>query len=149
MHVRGKIYHHSKFEFHNGEVGKKYVILLNTPTKKQPYLVVKTTSQKKDKPSTPCCIEARGLFFIPGGKTFFPEDTWVQLYDLYPLTPNSVSKSKEVQIVGDLDENLIAEIVDCLFRTREADILDEHKTLLRPPIRQALQKLKDMFPKKH
>jgi hypothetical protein len=45
--------------FHNGFTGKKYLILLNTPGKKEPYLFVKTTSQKKDKPSTTGCTKER------------------------------------------------------------------------------------------
>jgi hypothetical protein len=47
LHARGTIFHHSQLVFHNGFVGKKYLILLNTPAKKEPYLFVKTTSQQK------------------------------------------------------------------------------------------------------
>jgi len=49
LQIRGAIYHHSKLLFHNGFTGKKYLILLNTPREKEPYLFVKTTSQKKEK----------------------------------------------------------------------------------------------------
>ena len=82
MQTRGTIYHHRQMVFHNGFTGKKYLILLNTPGKKEPYLFVKTTSQKKDKPSTTGCIKERSLFFIPAGRIFFPKDTWIQLYEL-------------------------------------------------------------------
>jgi len=75
LQARGAIYHHRQLVFHNGSTGKKYLILLNTAGKKEPYLFVKTTSQKKDKPSTIGCIKERSLFFIPAGKTFFPKDT--------------------------------------------------------------------------
>jgi hypothetical protein len=46
LQTRGAIYHHNKLVFHNGFTGKKYLILLNTPVKNEPYLFVKTTSQK-------------------------------------------------------------------------------------------------------
>ena len=82
MQARGAIYHHRQLVFHNGFTGKKYLILLNTPGKKEPYLFVKTTSQKKDKPSTTGCIKERSLFIIPAGRIFFPKDTWIQLYEL-------------------------------------------------------------------
>jgi hypothetical protein len=71
IHARGTIFHHSQLVFHDGFIGKKYMVLLNTPTKNEPYLFVQTTSQQKDKPSVAGCIKVRSLFFIPGGKTFF------------------------------------------------------------------------------
>jgi len=58
LQTRGTIYHHRKLVFHNGFIGKKYLILLNTPGKNEPYLFVKTTSQKKDKPQLP--VRSRG-----------------------------------------------------------------------------------------
>jgi hypothetical protein len=77
LQIRGAIYHHSNLLFHNGFTGKKYLILLNTPRGKEPYLFVKSTSQKKEKPSTPNCIKDRSLYFIPAGKRFFKKDTWI------------------------------------------------------------------------
>lgn len=67
MHARGTIFHHSQLVFHNGFTGKKYLVLLNTPSKTEPYIFVKTTSQQKDKPTMLGCIEERSLFFIPAG----------------------------------------------------------------------------------
>ena len=83
MQARGAIYHHSQMVFHNGFVGKKYLVLLNIPGKNEPYLLLKATSQKKNKPSIPGCIVEHNVFFIPAGKTFFKLDTWVQLHERY------------------------------------------------------------------
>jgi hypothetical protein len=107
LQTRGAIYHHSKLTFHNGFTGKKYLILLNTPGKNEPYLFVKTTSQKKDKPSTPGCIKKRSLFFIPAGKTFFKKDTWVQLYEIYQIPPKEIDTNKEITVEGSLDSKMI------------------------------------------
>ena len=103
MQARGAIYHHRQLVFHNGVTGKKYLILLNTPGKNEPYLFVKTTSQKKDKPSTAGCIKKRSLFFIPAGKTFFYKDTWVQLYDIYEFAPKVIDTNKDITVEGNLD----------------------------------------------
>jgi hypothetical protein len=65
LQSRGTIYHHIKLVFHNGFIGKKYLILINTPSKNEPYLFLKITSQKKDKPTTSGCIKKHSLFFIP------------------------------------------------------------------------------------
>lgn len=87
MNPRGTIYHHKEMIFHNGFTGKKYLVLLNTPSNNEPYIFVKTTSQQKNKPTSSGCIKKRSLFFIPGGKTFFPKNTWVQLYEIYTIRP--------------------------------------------------------------
>lgn len=147
MQTRGAIYHHSGLTFFNGVIGKKYLILLNTPAKNEPYLFVKTTSQKKDRLSTPGCIKEKSLFFIPAGKTFFWQDTWVQLYDIYEFTPHEIDNNKEVTIEGSFDVRIIDDIVKCLFVSERDNISGIHKRLLRPPLRDFLQKLKDKFNK--
>lgn len=147
MQTRGTIYHHRELVFHNGFVGKKYLILLNTPDKKEPYLFVKTTSQKKDKPTTDGCIKDRSLFFIPASKSFFPKNTWVQLYEIYPIPPKDMDTDKNISVVGSLDVKMIDDIVNCLFEAEEDNISPIQKDLLRPPLQDALLKLKAKFDK--
>ena len=147
MQTRGAIYHHSKLTFHNGFIGKKYLILLNTPGKNEPYLFVKTTSQQKEKSTKAGCIKESSLFFIPAGKTFFKKDTWVQLYEIYEISPKDIDDKKEITIEGSLDVKMIDDIVSCLFLAEEDNISPIHKALLRPPLQDALQKLKDKFNK--
>lgn len=149
MHARGTIFHHSQLVFHNGFVGKKYLVLLNTPSKNEPYLFVKTTSQKKDKPTTAGCIKNHrlSLFFIPAGKTFFSKDTWVQLFELYPISPKDIDTNKDISVVGSFDAKIIGDIVNCLFEIEEDNIAPIHKKLLRPPLEDSLLKLQDMFNK--
>ena len=147
MQTRGAIYHHRQLVFHNGFVGKKYLILLNTPSKNEPYFFVKTTSQKKNKPKTPGCIKELSLFFIPAGKTFFKLDTWVQLYEIYPIPPKDIDTDKNITVEARLDVKLIEDIVNCLFKAEEDNIAPVFKKLLRPPIHDALLKLKTKFDK--
>ena len=149
MVVKGTIFHHKKFPFRNGEIGNKLLILLNTPGKNDPYLFVKTTSQKKDRPSKSGCIENRSLFFIPAKNAFFKEDTWIQLYDIYPFAPDGIPKDPDLKIIGSLDSKLIDVIIDCLFLVGEDDILPEHRRLLRPPLEESLKKLQAKYRKKH
>jgi len=98
LKTRGAIYHHKQLVFQNGVIGKKYLILLNSPGKKEPYLFVKTTSQKKDKPTTRGCIKEDSLFFITAGETFFKIDTWVQLFEIYPIPPKDIDTDKDITI---------------------------------------------------
>ncbi len=147
MKPRGTLYHHKELVFHNGFVGQKYLVLLNIPGKEEPYLFVKTTSQKKDKPSKPGCIKNRSLFFIPGGKTFFPKDTWVQLYEIYPILPHKIDINKNISVVGSLDAKMIDDIVNCLFEAEADNIASIYKDMLRPPMQASILKLKNLFNK--
>ena len=149
MAVRGDIFHHKSLVFHNGHIGKKYLILLNTPSKNESYVFVKTTSQRKDKPTTPGCIKTRSLFFIPLGTTWFQKPTWIQLYEIYPFLPVDVRNKSEIKLVGTLAPRLIEEIIDCLFLTQEHDLPISYRQLLRPPMQESMQKLLDRFGRKH
>ena len=147
MKTRGAIYHHKQLIFHNGFIGKKYLILLNSPVKNEPYLFVKTTSQQKDKPTTPGCISHHSLFFIPANKTFFIMDTWVQLFEIYPISPKDIDTNKDITIEGSLDVKTIDDIVNCLFEAEEENISPIFKDLLRPPFHDSLLKLKEKYDK--
>lgn len=150
MHARGTIFHHSQLVFHDGVVGKKYLILLNTPSKNEPYLFVKTTSQQKNRPTRPGCLKDRSLFFIPAGKkTFFISNTWVQLYELYPIPHQNIGSDSNISVVGDLKRKMIDDIINCLFEAEEDNIAPVIKNLLRPPMNDALLKLQDMYKKDH
>jgi len=145
LQTRGAIYFHPSFEFKNGDTGRKLVLLLNTPSKNDPYLFVKTTSRQKNKPLRPGCIEERSLFFIPAGTTFFKENTWVELYERYPMRPNDVSKNKDMKLIGNLDIKTLDKIIDCLFAAEGDDIPPIHRRLLRPPLKESILKLKEKF----
>lgn len=147
METRGAIYHHKQLVFQNGYIGKKYLILLNSPSKNEPYLFVKTTSQKKDRPATPGCIKQRSLFFIPAGKTFFKLNTWVQLFEIYSIPPKDIDTDKDITIEGSLDVKIIDDIVNCLFKAEEDNISPIFKKLLCPPIQDALLRLKKKYDK--
>jgi hypothetical protein len=134
--------------FKNGFAGKKYIILLNTPGPNDPYLFVKTTAQKKDKPSKPGCIENRSLFFIPAKTTFFESDTWIQLHEIYSITPDVVIKDSDITEEGSFDLKSIEKIVNCLFLSSEDDISPDHRRLLSPPLEESLKKLQAKFGKK-
>jgi len=105
---RGTILLHKNFIYEDGTAGKKYLILLNTPKKNDPYLVVKTTSQRKNKPQTAGCIEHLSLFFIPARTTFFPVDTWVQLYSLEAVDQDYAKQNPDIEHIGNLKEEVIA-----------------------------------------
>lgn len=82
------------------------------------------------------------------GKTFFEKPTWVQLYQIYQFVPDLIIKDPDIKKVGILKPKIIDEIVNCLFLSREKDILPDHKKLLRPPMKKSIQQLAEKW-KKH
>ena len=94
MNVRGSVYHNPQFIFHDGTVGNKLLILLNTPTGDEDYLFVKTTSRQKERTKEPGCRKyyAQGQYFIPKETEGFDDDTWILLYELYPISPEEIDK---------------------------------------------------------
>lgn len=145
MHTRGAIFFHPNFEFKNGDIGRKLILLLNTPSKNEPYLFVKTTSQRKDKPLSPGCIKERSLFFIPANTFFLKENTWVVLYERYPIRPNDVANNRVLKLIGHLDSKALDKIIDCLFAAEDDDIPPIHRKLLRPALHASILKLKEKF----
>jgi hypothetical protein len=135
--VRGTIFSHNEFKFHDGATGKKLLILLNSPQTDEPYLLVTTTS--KTKPYIPTvtirtCLHRHKRFFIPANEHFFHVDTWVNLYPIYPFSGPEILKDRfanKATIVGKLETQLVNEIVNCLIRNTREDILPKYIVLLQ------------------
>ena len=72
-------------------------------------------------------------------------DTWVQLYEIYPIQPAEIDNNKKTSILGSLNVKLIDDIVNCLFEAEEDNIAPVFKKYLRPPIQESLLKLKEKF----
>lgn len=106
---------------------------------------VQTTSQQKDKPLQTGCIELRGLFFIPAGRTFFEKNTWVELYEQHEMEPNIVNNSNNIIEMGNLDSKIVDKIIDCIFITQDDDIPPIKRKLLRPPLEENILKLQEKF----
>lgn len=148
--LRGAIYHHKNLVYHNGVVGKKYLILLNSPEKDDPYLFLKTTSQQKDKPLKPGCIKERSIFFIPKNTMpVFFLDTWIQLHEIYEFSPDVIGNNRDITHKGSLNTKAIDDVVNCLFDSEEKNISGFHKNLLRPPLQASLLKLQEKFNRKN
>jgi hypothetical protein len=72
-------------------------------------------------------------------------NTWIQLYDIYEIAPNEVDQKAGMTIEGTLSTKMIDDVVNCLFECESENIPQNRKDLLRPPMIDALQKLKARF----
>ena len=81
MDKKGEVIWHKSFPFSNGgEPKDKFLILLNTPDKEEPFLFALTTS--KPKTQTLGCHSDKGYFVIEGGK----EKVFQNVFGLNSLT---------------------------------------------------------------
>lgn len=120
----GDIFYCPKFEFKNGEIGKKLLILLNNPTpeNKQPYSICKTTSQPKNKSYKPYCQEEDNLFLLRAQADFFQTDTWLQLYELYLFTQEEFINLKfknDLKPMGSLKDVTMRQIRNCIKKCKD------------------------------
>ncbi len=132
--MRGGIYFHSRFVFHDGEIGEKFIILLNNPNPGEPFIFIKTTSNGNKKPNSYGCHFLRKVFFLPAEKFFFKQNTWIQLHEIYEFSGAYIIKSgleKVMKHCSTFPSQLINEISNCLIRSSSDDLTDYQKLLLK------------------
>jgi hypothetical protein len=132
--LRGRIYFHNDFGFHDGDSGKKFLILINNPQKLEPYIFIKTTTQQKNKPSVEGCHIKEKVFYVPSGRSFFPKNTWVQLHEIYAFAPTKLIAdgiNKTLIHKSKLTEQMINTIVNCLLKSSIEDIDPEYIKLIK------------------
>lgn len=136
-----------KFKFSDGTTGKKLLVLLNNPTSGDPYLVVKTTSQKHSKPDTPGCIENyHQAYFILANSNFFQKDTWIQLDDYFMFNQNHVDK--KLKHIGQLPAQTSNLVISCFLKINGQDLSPKVHSYLVPKIEQGISALANKFNKR-
>lgn len=117
----GQILHDPCFEFNDGEVGNKLIIVLGRCCKADNYIVVRTTSKPDRKSWEYGCHnnEPDPNFFIPVTLGLFPLDTWVcldYLTDLDVVEFNKGLTNKDRFEKGQLSINVLKNLLDCASR---------------------------------
>ena len=118
----GEIFFCPEFPFKDGEIGKKYLVLLNSPANKDPYIFCRTTSQQKRKILKEDCQEDWLMFFLLSGKDVFPENTWLQFYELYAFTLEELLKlhtDNDLEYVAKLQDLTVRQIKNCIKECKE------------------------------
>ena len=122
---KGSILFHSRFEFANGELGEKLIIILNDPDPtKEPYLTARVTSQQKNRPKTFGCHSKSSLFSLPAGSDFFEKDTWIQLYEIFAFETSSLLKDffdGALRRMGDLKPVTIQQLINCIRTIKDIE----------------------------
>lgn len=129
---KGTILYHRAFEFKGGEVGKKLLIILNTPQDNDPYLCCKTTSQPKYGLEKEGCYNNKNVYVLNPIPRCFSLKTWVQFHDLYEFDSQSFLQAHfrgDIDIKGNLPTQVINAIVNCVKKSE--DISKYHLMLLK------------------
>jgi hypothetical protein len=131
---KGAILFHPGFEFANGEIGRKYLIIINTPDikKSEPFLFCKTTSQSQNKPQTPGCHAERNLYCIDAQFDFFRRKTWVQFFEMFEANYDEFVKEHfelGLEVRGELRKETISAIINCIKKSDDVSIY--HLSLLK------------------
>lgn len=108
-----------KFQFDDGDVSDKLLVLLGAKTGKS-YLAVLTTSQPHGRKANPGCHAEDGYFFISAGSHGFPKDTWLELHrpvEMNAATILSGNLTRDIWVVANLPEQIANEIRNCLKRS--------------------------------
>lgn len=135
-----EIYLSNKFVFEDGEQARKLLIVLNNPrSEEEPYLIVLTTSQQKKRERVQGCFYKEGYYFLPVGKDWFREDTWIKFNIIYPwsyvdVLKESMSK-RNLTFCSELDENNFKQILKCIIKS--PDITIKYRKILEASIIEA------------
>ena len=110
----------ARFDFSNGTYGKKILVVLNDGSD-YPYIVVKTTSQQKNRGTVyGCQLKDRfPNFFLPKGCCYLSSPTWVQLEDFRELDQQVVLNkhfSGELVRLAELPKSITIELLRCAIK---------------------------------
>jgi hypothetical protein len=117
---RGTVLLHEAFEFENGDIGKKFLIVVNNPAQNDPYLMCLTTSQRGNRPDREGCHPQTGVYVLRVGYDFFELQTWVQLYRIYEADAKALLKARfdgNLTIKANLQDQTIRAIVNCIKKS--------------------------------
>ena len=135
--AKGDVYHHNNFRFHDGEVGQKYIVVLNDSNDEtEPFLVSKTTTNLRGKAYRPGCNPRDGVFFVSSeSNTPFFRDTLIQIRDIYEFSREEFLRGslvdKDIEFYFDLPQNFVEQIVNCIKREEiRNEISIEHFNLI-------------------
>ncbi len=120
----GNVLFDKNFRFNDGTVGEKLFIVLNNPKQNEPYIIVKTTSQKNRYQNYKYgCNSKLQMFYIPAGQDNFSKDTFVQLHYYYSYSlQNMLSKSmitRTLEIKDKIDDLTVRQLLNCLKKLKD------------------------------
>lgn len=114
---QGTVYFHKGCRFHDGEIGDKLFIILNTPRSNEYFITCKTTSQQKWRSDKKGCNSNDNYYVLKENYDFFNEKTWVQFHDYYTISQELLQRYINNGIItkmANLKNQTIRAIINCI-----------------------------------
>ena len=140
----GTILFDTHFEFDDGAVGRKLLVLLNDGTCGF-YITLKTTSNPKHKGRKAGCQSRDRYpnFFVPDGSSDLRGDSWLMLREFKELTAPQLLQKKFSGIarhIGVLPKEMLIQLLECALAG------DDLSTQQEEVLRATLQHIKEPEP---
>jgi hypothetical protein len=119
---QGTVYFHRGCRFHDGEIGDKLFIILNTPRQNEYYITCKTTSQQKWRSNKEGCNSTDNYYVIRENDDFFIERTWIQFHEYYRISQELIQRFVKNGIItkkADLRNQTIKAIINCVGKSED------------------------------
>lgn len=129
---KGEVVCSPRYQFPNGSISDKYLIILNDPGPGEPYLILLSTSQERSyRVKNPGCHSKQGYYVINKGVDFFYADfTWIPFETLREFTlKDELSESWKGNLIPKaiLKPTTIQAIINCL---KQSDHITKHRAAL-------------------
>lgn len=113
----GSILHDTNFQFKDGEIGNKLLIVLNDG-KEFPYIIIKTTSKQKTKNTDEGCQlnDKPPNFFLPRNSTSFEKDTWIELNEFFEFELSEMFQKRLARTIehkNTLPKQILKDLLRC------------------------------------
>lgn len=114
----GDIIRISNFEFADGTVRDKYLVVL-APSISDDWVLATTTSREYSRPKVPACHHGDRPSYFLGQLGIFPLETWVCLAQLYEMEPQGLREREDagaLTVVGRAPDDILCALLDCAAR---------------------------------
>jgi len=114
---KGEVILSRKYKFPDGDVARKFLIVLNEGSAQDPHLLLLTTSQQWKRNSNPGCYAKENYFVLKERCDWFDKTTWV-LFD--PIIEYNFKKElkehfkQNLETQAFLKEETVNAIINCL-----------------------------------
>jgi hypothetical protein len=121
----GTILYDEKFQFSNGEiVDKLLIVICDFGTN---YLVLNTTSKQHRKSNTSGCqiSDKPPNYFLPKGSCWFIKDTWIELDEVFEIDSYTLQEKKKDRVIrhkDNLSDLLMKDILKCALQSVDIDL---------------------------
>ncbi len=128
----GEVYHDQRFEFEDGHIASKLMIVLADGAAL--LLAALTTSNPKNKKRERGCNNNHWgqYFYLPVAEAKFDQETWIGLEKIWPLDRNKFRekiRARQLHKRFDLHPATMRDILECVLQSE--DITPEQERLLQ------------------